>query len=114
MTKARMGTGLVAGCLLLWGTATAGAAPTPDQILRFRPKQAGVLIGTPTAQEVSACKVELVKAVKGSGWMLRDPHGLPLRKFMDSNGDNKIDVWSYYKDGVEVYREVDTNYNGRP
>src|SRR4051794_41039325 len=115
MTKARVGTGLVASCLLLWGGAAAvWAAPTPDQILSFRPKQEGVLIGTPTAQEASACKVELVKAVKGSGWMLRDPRGLPLRKFMDSNGDNKIDVWSYYKDGVEVYREIDTNYNQRP
>src|SRR5262249_691055 len=35
--------------------------------------------------------------------------------FYDSNGDNKIDVWSYYKDGVEIYREVDSSLSaGKP
>ena len=38
----------------------------------------------------------------------------PLRRFYDSNGDGKVDVWSYYKDGVEVYREFDTTYKGTP
>src|SRR5262249_9667227 len=27
------------------------------------------------------------------------------------NGDKKIDVWSYYQDGVEVYRERSTQFN---
>ena len=45
---------------------------------------------------------------------MTDAAGNPLRKFDDSNGDNKIDIWSYYKDGVEVYREVDSNGNGKP
>jgi hypothetical protein len=32
----------------------------------------------------------------------------------DTNGDKQIDVWSYYLDGVEVYREVDTNFDKKP
>src|SRR5262249_55510678 len=28
-----------------------------------------------------------------------------------SNGDRYIDIWSYYLDGQEVYREIDTNFN---
>src|SRR5262249_10925867 len=48
------------------------------------------------------------------GWLLRDGSGRPLRRFFDTNGDMKIDVWSYFKDGVEVYREIDTQGTGRP
>ena len=36
-----------------------------------------------------------------------------LRKFVDTNGDNVVDQWSYYKDGVEVYRDIDSNFNGK-
>ena len=32
---------------------------------------------------------------------------------MDTNADNTVDQWSYFKDGVEVYRDIDTNHNGK-
>jgi hypothetical protein len=76
----------------------------------FHPHQEGVAISTPSAQDEAGCKVE---GVNGRGWLLRDPRGLPLRRYYDSNGDGKIDVWSYYKDGVEVYREIDSNFDGK-
>src|SRR5919199_872200 len=116
MTKAGMGARLVTGCLLLWGSAaSAWAAPTVAQMLSFHPRQQGITCSTPTPQEQEACKVELVTGSKAgsNGWLLRDPRGLPLRRFFDSNGDKKIDVWSYYLDGAEVYREIDSNFNGR-
>ncbi len=102
--------------LVIWGSASSPlhAAPTVAQMLNFTPRQLGVDCSTPTAQQQSACKVELVKgASKGSGWVLKDSSGT-LRRFFDSNDDNKIDIWSYYKDGVEVYREIDSNGNGKP
>src|SRR5262249_53767972 len=37
----------------------------------------------------------------------------PLRMVQDTNGDQRIDVWCYYLDGVEVYREMDTNFTGK-
>jgi hypothetical protein len=92
------------------------AAPTPAQILGFKPHQAGVDCTTPTAEQLKGCKVDLIKlgaGRKGSGWLLSDASG-PIRRFFDTDGDNKIDTWSYYKDGVEVYREIDTNRNGKP
>jgi hypothetical protein len=114
MAKARMRARLMAGWLvLLAGTATAGAAPTVAQMLSFRPKQEGIEYTTPTADEQARCKVELVKAGRASGWLLRDEKGEPLRRYMDTNADNKIDIWSYYFKGVEVYREIDTNYNDK-
>jgi hypothetical protein len=115
MSKARLATGLAASLVLAWSAASALAAPTVAQMLAFRPKQEGVSISTPTAQEQSACTVELEKGKgKGSGWVLKDGKGRLLRRYFDSNDDNRIDIWSYYKDGVEVYREIDTTYSGKP
>src|SRR5262245_29280859 len=114
MAKARISTGLIAGCLVLLGTAaTAGAAPTVAQMLSFRPKQDGIVISTPSAAEQAKCTVELVKAGRASGWLLKDDKGEILRRYMDTNGDNKIDIWSYYHKGVEVYREIDSNFNDK-
>lgn len=115
MAKARMGAGLLASCLLLGGSV-ASAAPTVAQMLSFRPKQEGVVYATPSAQEQDNCKVELEKARagRGSGWLLKDGKGNTLRRFFDTNGDNRIDIWAYYLNGIEVYRETDTNFNEKP
>src|SRR5262249_43350427 len=66
--------------------------------------------------EFGSCEVQPVKNAKGNkiGWLLVDAKKQPVRKFVDSNGDRKLDIWSYYKDGVEVYREIDSNFDGRP
>jgi len=98
---------------LLGGAVTAQADPTVPQMLAFKPTQATVDISTPTQQQYASCKVELIKGkTKGSGWELKDSNG-SLRRFVDSNGDDRIDQWCYFKDGVEVYRELDTNGNGK-
>jgi thiol-disulfide isomerase/thioredoxin len=102
-----------AATLLAWG-GNASAAPTVAQILGFAPRQPGVECTTPGADQHASCKVNLVKGRKGSGWAMTDASGQPLRRFYDSNDDNKIDIWSFFKDGVEVYREVDANLNGKP
>jgi thiol-disulfide isomerase/thioredoxin len=118
MTKARMSAGLLTGCLLLWA-GSAWSAPTVAEMLSLRPKQEGVVISTPTAQEQDTCKVEAIGGSgHGGGWLLRDPRGLPLRRFYNSRytgpkDGTGMDVWSYYKDGVEVYREIDSNFNGK-
>ena len=36
-----------------------------------------------------------------------------VRKFTDTNGDKKLDNWIYFKDGVETYRDIDTDCDGR-
>jgi thiol-disulfide isomerase/thioredoxin len=118
--------GLWAGARV-WGSALAGvawcliaglhiqAAPTAEQVLRFEPRQPGVDVSTPRPDERAGCKVELVKGSgRGSGWLLKDANGRPLRRFFDRNDDKQIDVWSYYKDGVEVYREMASKYTGPP
>jgi hypothetical protein len=114
MAKAR--TGLLAGCLLVWcGAGAALAAPPAAQMLEFQPHQQGIVCSTPSAQEQPNCKVELIQGSKpgSTGWLLRDPQGRPLRQFFDTNGDRRVDVLSFYLDGVEVYREIDSQFSGR-
>ena len=31
----------------------------------------------------------------------------------DTNGDKRIDLWCYFNFGVEVYRDIDSNFNGK-
>ena len=118
MEKARIGFGLLAG-LLLSGVASAAPAPTVAQMLQFKPRQANISISTPGDAELAGCKVELVKGQKlangkaASGWALKDAQGRLVRRFYDSDGDNQIDIWSYYVNGDEGYRELDSNLNGK-
>jgi hypothetical protein len=113
MLRAHVAAGLLAGCVLVWAgwARAANEPPKPDIFLKYRPKQEGVLYSTPDAKEVEACKVEADKGKngKGAGWVLRDAQGRPLRRFFDSQYDGKsrtgIDIYSYYHEGVETYRE---------
>jgi peroxiredoxin len=114
MSKARKASGLLAGCLLLWGAAgPALAQPSVEQMLSYKPRQEGVACSTPTKEEQANCKVTLEKSTRpgASGWVLLDGQGRKLRRFFDSNGDKVIDIWSYYKDGVEVYRELSSRFD---
>ena len=117
MAKTRIGIRLAAGFLMAWGsTGVALALPTPAQLLGIQPKYPGAIYTSPSPQDVDTCKVEVIAGAKSgsSAFLLKDARGQTLRRFFDTDGDRQIDVWSYYQDGVEVYREVDTNRNQKP
>jgi Thioredoxin-like len=114
MSIGRKGLALLATWIVLATAPAAWAKPTAAEILRYRPRIEGVNVSTPSAEEQNACTVELVTAKNGgSGWVVRDSQGRLLRRFFDSNADKKIDIWSYYLDGVEVYREIDSNLGAK-
>lgn len=60
-----------------------------------------------TAEALAACKLE--KTTNPGGYAIRDGQGRVLRKFVDFNGSGKVNQWSYFQDGFEVYRELDTD-----
>ena len=110
-----VGLRLLVGWALLSSSALPAIAqtPSPSQMLdsTFAPKHDDAVLGTPSPDERKLCTVEHIKG----GYVVRDPNGRLLRRFLDTNSDGKFDVWSYYKDGVETYREFDTTYKtGRP
>lgn len=115
MVKMRIGLGVLLGCLLGGGGLAQGQhLPTVEQILAWRPRQEGVAISTPTPEEYARCQVKVTADQKGGrGYVLLDPQGRILRRFFASNG-KQIDTWSYYKDGKEVYREIDSKQGNRP
>jgi len=101
-------------CLVaLWLSSppASGAAPTVEQALKLAPIQPGIDYDRPNQEDVAKCKIKQLDGRKG--WLVEGPDGTILRKFVDTNGDNVVDQWSYYKDGLEVYRDIDSDFNGK-
>ena len=91
-------------------SAAAQGLPTPTDLLALRPKLQGVEYDTPPDQaSINACKVENVLNDKkrSVGYALRDGQGKLLRRFIVAHGNARLDQWSYFQDGFEVYREED-------
>ena len=90
------------------------AAPTAEQAMALRPMQRDVNFDLPTKpDELTKCTVDLEEDDNGSAWVVRSQNGTILRRFIDTNADNKIDQWCYYQAGSEVYRDVDADYDER-
>lgn len=89
------------------------AAPSVDEALKLAPVQGGVVYDNPTADEAKACKINAEKVGGATAWVVRGADGAVLRQFLDSNKDNVVDTWSYYRGGLEVYRDVDGDHNGK-
>ncbi len=86
--------------------------PTPEQALtQFAPIQPFVEFTTPPRADFARCTMRPEKENGVVAWVLRDPQGEILRRFADANGDNQVDTWCYYLDGVEVYRDIDSDFN---
>lgn len=101
--------GIVAQAALL----TAADNVTLDKALKPRPQQKDVDYDTPDAKEHAQCKLAAHSEGKATGYVVTGPAGQLLRRFMDTNGDDVVDQFSFYKDGIEVYRENDTNGNNK-
>jgi len=83
------------------------ASPTVEYALGLRPSQKNVDYDSPQGE---AARNSTIKTEK-SAFVVRGPAGEVLRVFADTNGDRTVDVWSFYKDGVEVFRDIDSDFN---
>ncbi len=89
------------------------ATPSAEQALKLAPVQSGVDFDRPSAEDAAKSKIAAKKFDGHVGWVVEDPDGMVLRRFVDTNDDNVVDQWSYFKDGMEVYRDIDSNFNGK-
>jgi len=104
-----VGVGVMLSCSL----PVSAASATVAQVLQVAPSQTGVECDRPKPEDVPRCKIS-VKRIDGHvGYIVESPEGVVLRKFLDTKGTNVVDQWSFYKDGVEVYREIATKPNGK-
>ncbi len=101
------------GLMLLGSESPAAEPPSVKYALSFRPSQKEVDIETPKPEEQDKCAVKVERAGKSSGWVVYGPAGQVLRRFVDTDGDNIVDQWKYYKQGIEVYRDLDINNNNK-
>lgn len=104
---------VLCGLLASATTAIAADPPSASVALSFTPRQKGVQIDTPAKADFESCTVRVERRGKVSGWIVLGPQGQILRRFLDTDGDNVVDQWSYYFNGVEVYRDLDANANNK-
>ena len=78
---------------------------------RFKPTQPLVEYTIPTPEEAAKCTFRPERENNVSAWVVRNAQGDILRRFADTNNDNTVDMWCYYLDGLEVYRDIDSNFN---
>ncbi len=102
--------------LMLAGMAAdrACAAPTVADALKLTPTQKDVDCEMPAKEDIEKCAIKPEKENGQTGWVVRDKSGQILRRFVDTNTDNVVDQWSYFLDDVEVYRDIDSDFNGKP
>jgi thiol-disulfide isomerase/thioredoxin len=99
-------TTLAAASFFALSALGARADVTVKQLMDFHPSFKGVEYELPTdPAAIAACKAESIPG----GFQLRDGQGKVLCRLVDRNADGKLDQWSYYQDGFEIYREIDNN-----
>ncbi len=100
----------VLSCTLV---ASTWAAPSITIALNLEPVQDGVEYDIPTAAQVKDCTIKAEKINGSVAWVVRGPEGKVIRQFSDADGDNRVDTWCYFRDGLEVYRDLDANFNDK-
>jgi len=95
--------------------ASAQAQLKPEQVLGRPPIQSGVIVTMPSAADVAGCKATEVSwpGSPAKGVVVTDAAGKKLRQFISTAGNGNFNIFSYYTDGVESYRELITVANGQ-
>jgi len=98
---------LLAATAVLVAACPVAAQPTVEYALGLAPFQKNVDYDKLTADQAKGATLKMEKEGGLNAWVVRGPRGEVLRSFADTNGDRVVDRWSYYKDGLEVYRDID-------
>jgi len=89
------------------------APPSPQAALALQPVQKDLAFQKVAAEDVEKCRVSDLQEKDWTGWTVETADGVRLRRFADTNADKKIDLWCYYDQGIEVYRDIDSDFNGK-
>ena len=92
-----------------FSSEAAGQGASLAQAMSIKPKQKDAPFEQPTAAELKSCEIN--KSTTPPGFVVTDGSGQILRQFYDNNKDGKLDQWSYFENGIEVYRDLDTDFD---
>jgi thiol-disulfide isomerase/thioredoxin len=87
--------------------------PSAKAALSLKPVQRNVEYELVPSDLADQCVVQDIKRSDWSGWEVLAADGTMLRRFADTNKDAKLDLWCYFNYGVEVYRDIDGDFNGK-
>ena len=110
MIRSRQLAGLGLSLSFLVLHAASAAQPTVRQALSLVPMQKDVPFDRPAEAQIDQCTIQPERQGDLRAWVVADADGNLLRRFSDTNGDNKIDQWCYFQGGVEIYRDIDGDY----
>jgi thiol-disulfide isomerase/thioredoxin len=105
---------LAVPALAVLSVPAAAAPPSAADALALKPRQKGIEFAQPTDAEAKQATIKQEKEGGVMALVVRGPSGEVLRAFADSDGNRVVDRWSYYKDGMEVYRELDSDKDTKP
>jgi thiol-disulfide isomerase/thioredoxin len=88
-------------------------SPSVEEALGLKPIQRAVDYEKVTSADTSKLTLEPITDKGRSGWVLKGSDGRVLRRFVDTNSDGATDLWCYFQAGVEVYRDVDSDFDKR-
>ena len=91
------------------GRGVATAAPSVEDALAIKPRQKHVDHDRLSPEQTARATIGQEKLDGISALVVRGPGGEILRAFADTDGNRVVDRWSFYKDGIEVYRDIDTD-----
>lgn len=86
------------------------AQVTLENAMSISPRQ-NIDYEKPGISVLKKCKLSKTTKPMPTGFVVHHESGRILRQFLDNNGDGKLDQWSYYKDGIEVYRDLDMDFD---
>jgi len=97
-----------ATCLVCVQGLVLGQTSTKSQTeiaLQYKPVQENVEYSIPGAEDAKSCKSRKIEG----GIRVVDGNGMTLREIIDTTDDKVPDQWRYFLNGLEVYREIDSN-----
>ena len=102
-------------CVFLLLPRVSIAQPTVKYALGLKPHQKNQDIDydIPSGESITRATVKMEKRGDVTAWVVRDDRGQVLRVFADTNGDRVVDQWSFFKNGLEVYRDIDSDFNAK-
>src|SRR5262245_48277125 len=99
--------------VLTSSVVVAADPPSVKQALGVVPHHNDVEIDSPDPKTIDQCNRAPLQDGKGTASLVLGPDGQPLRRFMDTDGNDVVDQFSFYKNGLEVYRDIISKPNGK-
>ena len=100
------------GAICVSASFAADNDPQVVKALSFSPRQSNVPYDKVAEKDIDSCASKYETRNGFEGLVIYNSDGQPLRRFADANGDKQVDQWCYFKDGIEIYRDIDSDFNG--